>query len=150
MELRMFIAVIIEIPKRSLSQVLIPLVVQANKDHDIKTLNVLYKKSSINQFLIGTMIFLIIWLNIDSLFSLIPNGDIYRQGKWVVFLISLAKLFDMLTGINAEIVGTSRYYKMDLLSFVSSAYRNYLEFSFYSDLWNYRCCTCSIIINCFI
>jgi O-antigen/teichoic acid export membrane protein len=112
-----FIAVIIEIPKRSLSQVLIPLVVQANKDFDIKTLNVLYKKSSLNQFLIGTAIFLAVWLNIDNLFSLIPNGDIYREGKWVVFLISFAKLFDMLTGINAEIIGTSRYYKIDLLFF---------------------------------
>jgi O-antigen/teichoic acid export membrane protein len=112
-----FIAVIIEIPKRSLSQVLIPLVVQANKDHDIKTLNMLYKKSSINQFLIGTVIFLVIWLNIDNLFLLIPHGNIYREGKWVVFLISFAKLFDMLTGINAEIVGTSRYYKIDLLFF---------------------------------
>jgi O-antigen/teichoic acid export membrane protein len=113
----LFIAVIIEVPKRSLSQVVIPLVVQANKDHDVKILNVLYKKSSINQFLIGTVIFLIIWLNIDGIFSLIPHGDIYREGKWVVFFISLAKLFDMLTGINAEIIGTSRYYKIDLLFF---------------------------------
>jgi O-antigen/teichoic acid export membrane protein len=113
----LFIAVIIEVPKRSLSQVLIPLVVQANKDHNVKILDVLYKKSSINQFLIASVIFLVIWLNIDSIFSLIPHGDIYREGKWVVFFISLAKLFDMLTGINAEIVGTSRYYKIDLLFF---------------------------------
>jgi O-antigen/teichoic acid export membrane protein len=113
----LFIAVIIEVPKRSLSQVLIPLVVQANKDHDVTMLDVLYKKSSINQFLIGTIIFLVIWLNIDGLFSLIPHGDFYRDGKWVVFFISLAKLFDMLTGINAEIIGTSRYYKIDLLLF---------------------------------
>ncbi|MBN1397935.1 MAG: oligosaccharide flippase family protein [Bacteroidetes bacterium] len=111
----LYIAVIIEIPKRSLSQVLIPMVVQANKDYDINTLNTLHKKSSINQFVIGSFIFLVIWLNIDNIFSLIPNGDIYREGIWVVFLIGLAKLFDMLSGINAEIVGTSKYYKIDLL-----------------------------------
>jgi O-antigen/teichoic acid export membrane protein len=111
----LFITVIIEIPKRSLSQVLIPMVVKANKEHDVKILDVLYKKSSINQFLVGAFVFLIIWLNIDGIFSLIPNGEIYREGKWVVFLISLAKLFDMFTGINAEIVGTSQYYKIDLL-----------------------------------
>jgi O-antigen/teichoic acid export membrane protein len=113
----LFIAVIIEIPKRSLSQVLIPMVVKANKDYDLKVLGVLYKKSSINQLLVGTMIFLLVWSNIDGLFSLIPHGDIYREGKWVVFWIGLAKLFDMLTGINAEIIGTSRYYRMDLLFF---------------------------------
>lgn len=110
----MFIAVIIEIPKRSLSQVLIPLVVKANKEQDIVSLGLLYKKSSLNQFIIGAAIFLLIWMNIDSIFSLIPNGHIYREGKLVVLLISLAKLFDMLTGINAEIIGTSRFYKIDL------------------------------------
>jgi O-antigen/teichoic acid export membrane protein len=113
----LFIAVIIEIPKRSLSQVLIPLVVKANKTRDIQTLEILYKKSSINQLLIGAAVFLVIWLNIDGIFSLIPHGDIYREGKWVVFYVSLAKLYDMLTGINAEIVGTSQYYKIDLLFF---------------------------------
>jgi len=92
-------------------------VVRANKDHDINKLNMLYKKSSLNQFLIGTIIFLMIWLNIDGIFSLIPHGNIYREGKWVVLFVSFAKLFDMLTGINAEIIGTSRYYKIDLLFF---------------------------------
>jgi O-antigen/teichoic acid export membrane protein len=111
----LFIAVIIEIPKRSLSQVLIPMVVKANKEQDMTLLDSLYKKSSINQFIVGAVIFLIIWLNIDGIFALIPNGQVYRDGKWVVFLIGLAKLFDMLTGINAEIIGTSRYYKIDLL-----------------------------------
>jgi O-antigen/teichoic acid export membrane protein len=67
------IAVIIEIPKRSLSQVLIPLVVKANKENDHKTLDLLYKKSSLNQFIIGAAIFLIVWMNIDGIFSLIPN-----------------------------------------------------------------------------
>jgi O-antigen/teichoic acid export membrane protein len=110
-----YLAVIIEIPKRSLSQVLIPMVVRANKDHNTKSLEMLYKKSSLNQFIIGAVIFLIIWLNIDGIFSFIPHGDIYRDGKWVVFFIALAKLFDMLTGINAEIIGTSQYYKVEIL-----------------------------------
>jgi O-antigen/teichoic acid export membrane protein len=111
----MFIAVIIEIPKRSLSQVLIPLVVKANREQDFVSLGMLYKKSSLNQFIIGAAIFLVVWTNIDSIFSLIPNGHIYREGKLVVLLVSVAKLFDMLTGINAEIIGTSRFYKIDLL-----------------------------------
>jgi len=61
------------------------------------------------------MLFLGIWCNIDSIFELIPNGEIYSPGKWVVFYIGLSKLFDMATGVNQEIVGTSKYYKIDLL-----------------------------------
>jgi O-antigen/teichoic acid export membrane protein len=109
-----FIATFIEIPKKSLSQVLIPLVSEANKNNEIKTLAVLYKKSSITQLIIGGLIFVLVWFNIDNLYKLIPHGDIYVQGKWVVFFIGLGKMFDMTTGINQEIIGASKYYKIDL------------------------------------
>jgi O-antigen/teichoic acid export membrane protein len=113
-----FIAQIVEIPKRSLSQVLVPLVSEANKNNDIPKLRELYTKSSINQLIIGGAIFLCLWSNIDHIFRFIPNGNIYSAGKWVVFFIGLSKLFDMLTGINAEIIGTSKYYKYDLLFYI--------------------------------
>jgi O-antigen/teichoic acid export membrane protein len=110
-----FVANIIEIPKRTLSQVVIPLVAEANKNKDIRKLEELYKKSSINQLIIGGLIFLGIWCNIDNLYHLIPHGDVYSQGKWVVFFIGLAKIFDMVTGINVEIIGTSKYYRLGLV-----------------------------------
>jgi O-antigen/teichoic acid export membrane protein len=113
-----FIAAIIEIPKRSISQVVIPIVSQANKDGDIPKLSEVYKKTSLNQMIVGGLIFLGIWCNIDNIFKLIPNGEIYAQGKWVVFYIGLSKLFDMATGVNQEIVGTSKYYKIDLLFYI--------------------------------
>lgn len=110
-----FIATVIEIPKRSISQSVIPLVSEANKNEDTEQLNILYKKSSINQLIIGGLIFIGIWCNIDNIFNIMPNSSIYIQGKWVVFYIGISKLFDMATGINAEIVGTSKFYKLDLL-----------------------------------
>jgi O-antigen/teichoic acid export membrane protein len=112
-----FIATFIEIPKKSLSQVLIPLVSEASKNNQIKTLNALYKKSSITQLIIGGLIFILVWFNIDNIYRIIPNGDIYLQGKWVVFYIGLGKMFDMTTGINQEIIGSSKYYKIDLSLF---------------------------------
>ena len=112
------IAAVIEIPKRSISQVVIPIVSQANKDGDIPKLKELYQKTSLNQLIVGGMLFLGIWCNIDSIFELIPNGEIYSPGKWVVFYIGLSKLFDMATGVNQEIVGTSKYYKIDLLFYI--------------------------------
>lgn len=113
-----FIAAVIEIPKRSISQVVIPIVSQANKDNDIPKLKELYQKTSLNQLIIGGLLFLGIWCNIDNLFKLIPNGETFTPGKWVVFYIGLSKLFDMATGVNQEIVGTSKYYKIDLLFYL--------------------------------
>jgi O-antigen/teichoic acid export membrane protein len=113
-----FIAAVIEIPRRSISQVVIPIVSQANKNEDIPKLNEVYKKTSLNQLVVGGLIFLGIWCNIDNIFRLIPNGEIYAPGKWVVFYVGLSKLFDMAAGVNQEIVGTSKYYKVDLLFYI--------------------------------
>ena len=110
-----FIATVIEIPKRSLSQSLIPIISEANKREDIGMLEVIYKKSSINQMIAGGILFLLIWSNLDNIFQIMPNGSEYISGKWVVFWIGLGKLFDLLTGSNSEIVGTSKYYKADLV-----------------------------------
>src|ERR1035438_7583560 len=110
-----FIAAFIAVPKKALSQVLVPMVSEANKNNNTSRLNELYKKSSITQLIIGGLLFLLIWLNIENVYKLIPHGSVYSQGKWVVFIIGLGYLFDMTTGINQEIVGTSKYYKIDLI-----------------------------------
>jgi len=114
-----FIATVIEIPKRSLSQSVISLVSAGNKNNDIGVLDNLYKKSSINQLIIGALIFIGIWTNVTNIFHLMPHTEIYIQGKWVVFFIGLGKLFDLATGINGEILGTSKYYKYDLVFLVA-------------------------------
>jgi O-antigen/teichoic acid export membrane protein len=109
-----FIATFIEIPRKALSQVLIPLVSEANMKNDREQLDMLYKKSSLTQLIIGGLIFILVWFNIDNIFKVIPHGSIYAEGVWVVFFIGLGKIFDMTMGINQEIVGTSKYYKIDL------------------------------------
>ena len=113
-----FIATVIEIPKRSLSQSVMPSVSEGNKNNDTRLLDNLYKKSAVNQLIIGALIFIGIWVSIDNVFYLMPHSSIYIQGKWVVFYVGLGKLFDMATGINGEILGTSQYYKYDLVFLV--------------------------------
>ena len=110
-----FIATVIEIPKRSISQSIIASISEGNKSNNLKLLKDLYKKTSITQLIMGALIFLGIWCNIDNVFHLIPNGNIYIQGKWVVFFIGLAKFFDLSTGSNYEIISTSKYYRYDLI-----------------------------------
>jgi len=108
------IATVVEIPKRSLSQSVVPLITEYNKNNNFKLLNELYKKTSITQLIMGSLIFMGIWCNINNIFHLIPHGNIYMEGKWVVFYIGLGKLFDLATGCNYEILSTSKYYKYDL------------------------------------
>ncbi|MEJ5265779.1 MAG: polysaccharide biosynthesis C-terminal domain-containing protein [Bacteroidales bacterium] len=105
-----YIITIMEIPSRVFMQIVNPLVAKAWKENDRQAIASLYKKSSLNQFLVGGVILLIVWANIDNIFALMPNGHIYQIGKYVVLLLGLAKLFDMVTGVNWYIIVNSKFY----------------------------------------
>lgn len=111
-----FIGTIIEMPRRSLSNIASPLVAKAWKENDQNKLDELYKKSALHQLLVGGWIFIAVWINIDLVFELMPKGEIFSQGKLVVLLISAARLVDMATGIHGDIILSSRYYRFNLVS----------------------------------
>jgi O-antigen/teichoic acid export membrane protein len=111
-----FISSVIEIPRRSISQISLPILSIAFKENDFSKINVLYKKNSITQLITGCFVFLLIWINIDDLFFFVPDSKIYSQGKYVILFIGLSKLFDMATSINGEIIQFSKYFKFNLVA----------------------------------
>jgi len=114
--LAFFVGSIVDMPKRALSQISLPIISSAWNRNDMKEIESIYKKSAINQALLGAVIFLMIWLNVDTLLFLVPKHDIYMQGKYVILFIALGKLADMATGVNTEIIITSAFYKFNLVS----------------------------------
>ena len=113
--LAVYITVIIDLSRRLISQSVLPLLTEASKNNDFKQIDSIYKKTSVNQLIIALTLFLLLWVNIDDIFSFIPNSAIYINGKYVVLFLGLAKVFDMATGINSEIINYSKYYKVGLL-----------------------------------
>jgi O-antigen/teichoic acid export membrane protein len=119
--LAFFIGSIVDMPKRALSQISTPIISQAWNRNDLSEIEMIYKKSTINQALLGVLIFLMIWLNADILLAMVPKHEIYQQGKYVILFIALSRLLDMATGVNTEIITTSPYYRMNLLFIVVMA-----------------------------
>ncbi len=109
------IATLMEIPKRTLTQAVTSTLSFAIKDNDKQKINELYKKTSINLFIFGSVLFLLLWVNINDIFALIPKGEIYAAGKVVLFLFLIGRLLDLLSGINSEIILYSQYYKYSLV-----------------------------------
>lgn len=64
--------------------------------------------------LVCGLVFLLIWVNIDTLYHFVPNRDVYEAGKWVVLLIGLGKLSDVLFSVNGEIIVFSRFYVFNI------------------------------------
>ncbi len=109
-----YIGTIIEMPKRSITRIMAPVIADAHKNNDLAKISQFYSKSSINQLIIGGLLFIGIWANVDHIFELIPNSETYRIGKYVVLFIGLAKLWIMACGVNNEIIINSRYYRFNL------------------------------------
>lgn len=110
-----YISTVIEIPKRALSQITMPLIARAFERNDLKEIHTLYSKTSINQFIVGALLLIGVWINIDSMFMLMPKGEAYAAGKWVVIIVGAGKLVDMLFGPSSEIIVLSRYYWFNII-----------------------------------
>jgi len=110
--LAFFIAAVILIPQKAIMTPSYPLVSAAVKTEKYDGLEKLYKQSSINQLLIGGVLFVLIWANINEIFSFIPKN--FSSGKWVVFYIGLSRLFILSTGVSGPIIVFSKYYRINL------------------------------------
>ncbi len=109
-----FIGTLVIIPSRAMNQVAIPIVAEAWKNHDLKKLKELYQQTAINQFIIGSLILMLVWINMDLLLSFLP--PIYKDAKWVMLIIGCARLLDMATGINGEIILYSKHIRFNLVT----------------------------------
>lgn len=108
-----YIATVIAVPSRAMQQILQPLTAKFLNDKNKVALKDLYIRSSQTLFVIGGFIFLLIILNINELYHLIPYK--FSGGLIVVFLISIAKLYDNLMGCNNVVLFNSDYYRVVLL-----------------------------------
>jgi len=131
----LIISQVIEIPKQAIASIINPIISEAWKKNDLAHIDELYKKSALNQLIAGIFIFIGIWLSIDDLFSLIPNGEDYRSGKMVILILGIAKLVDMAAGVNGIIITYSKYFRFNfyaiLVLAVLNVVNNYLLIPIY-------------------
>jgi O-antigen/teichoic acid export membrane protein len=107
-----FIATVIAVPQRAMHQIMMPLTAKYLNENDLLALYDLYKRSSMSLLVISGFIFLLIILNINQLYEILPEQ--FRGGLFVVLIVSLAKLYDNSLGNNNAILFNSDYYRMVL------------------------------------
>jgi len=107
-----YIATVIAVPSRAMLQIIYPITAKLMAENKMQELSILYKKSAINLQVFGGLIMLGIFLNINQMYLIIP-GD-YSGGLSAVFLIGLAKFYDVILGNNNAILLNTKYYRMVL------------------------------------
>jgi O-antigen/teichoic acid export membrane protein len=113
-----YVSAILEIPQRSLNSISIPVLATSWKNKDFANIKHIYHKSVSNLLAIGLLFFGLIWLNTDNLVAFLnwvshnESGGYDAIGK-LIFILGLAKLIDLATGVNSQIIGTSNFWKFD-------------------------------------
>lgn len=120
----LFIGNAIAIPSTALIVIASPIISESFQKNDLQHINFIYQKSSINLFLIGLYFFSGILLCVEDLFDIMPNGDTMQNGILVVLLIGLAKLVDMVTSVNNQIIAYSSKYIFGVYAIVVLAICN--------------------------
>ena len=112
-----YIATMVEIPSRSLNAIVQPRIAVAIRatPPDLPTATKLYQQVSLNQLLVGMVILILIWINIDLFFVLLPNGEQYAAGKWVVLILAVSKLVTSAFAIGGSALSYTRWYYTSLI-----------------------------------
>ena len=109
------IAALVEMPYRSLGAISRPQISDAMAKQDVVQADKLCKSVALHQFIAGTFVFFLIWINVDYLFDLLPNGDIYRVGKWAVLILMSSRLVYSTLGVITTALSYSKFYYYSLI-----------------------------------
>ena len=104
-----YFATLILIPSRSLGKIAVPVVSEAWKNNDRKVIQDVYYKSSINQLLVGLLIFVGIVANMNNIFRILPPE--YAKGETVIIFFGLANIVSASAGACKIILSTSSHYR---------------------------------------
>lgn len=110
------IAAMIQVPQRGIIAASIGHLSQAWKDKNLALIQRIYQRSSINQLIFACCVFSLIILSFtDAVYTFQLKGT-YLNAYYVVILLGLTKIVDMGTGVNAQIIATSTYWRFEMLS----------------------------------
>ena len=110
-----YIATVVEVPNRSLNAIVQPEISESIKNNDLDRAETLCKSVSLHLMLSSAFIFFFIWINLDALFLLLPNGEMYEAGKSVVLILGFAKFFNSTLFVSSSALNYSKYYYWSLV-----------------------------------
>ena len=109
-----FIANVLDYPSRSLNQIASPIISKAWEEDNTAEISMIYKKASANLFLIGCLVFLVIWYCLDDIVNLSSDPSTFPQARMIFLLLGISKLVDSLTSVNHYILVYSKAYRYSL------------------------------------
>ena len=105
-----YMAEIVNMPSRNITPISTPLAAEAMKEGNLTKAQELYRQVSIHQMLASTVLLLIVWINLDNIFAIIPNGEKFAEGRWAVLFLGLSKVVYGTLNFGNTLISFSKYY----------------------------------------
>lgn len=110
-----YMAVLVSVPSRSVIAISQPQLARAIKENNREECSFLMRQVTRNLLLIGGFILLTLWLNIDLIFHILPNGATFAAAKNVVLVLGVSQLVLATFTICFTALNYSRFYAIGLL-----------------------------------
>lgn len=107
----LYMANLVTTPKRAISNIVAPLIAIRYKERNWQEIGEVYQKNSMANLLIGGLILIGIWANIDSFFALLPK---HIDGRDAAVILGIGFLANIATGPSRQIIIVSRHFRFDL------------------------------------
>jgi len=105
-----FASIILIIPAKSINRISGVVLAELWRENNLKNIQVVYEKSALNLLIIGGFLFIVGWACIDAVLEFKALQS-YAYAKYVFFFLGIARLIELATGVNVEIIDSSDKYK---------------------------------------
>jgi len=99
---------------RGMTGIASSVIAYAWKDKDIAKIKEIYQKTALNLIIVGMGIFGVLTLNMYNFTQ--HFGTAYSTLPSLLLILGIAKLIDLATGMNAQILLSSKYWKIDFIT----------------------------------
>ncbi|MEO6520875.1 MAG: polysaccharide biosynthesis C-terminal domain-containing protein [Mucilaginibacter sp.] len=113
-------AIVISLPAKALSTTSYQIIADAWQNNELQKINKIYHKTSLMQFLIGSLLLIGLIVNWDNILTLLHKPE-YANHFLVFLLVGLGFLVDITGGINAAIISFSKYYRVVMVFLICAA-----------------------------
>lgn len=107
---------LIQAPQRAVVSASVSALSHAWREKDLPRIQRIYHRSALNQLLFAVAMFALVWLNFaDALQTFHIKKDL--EGSFIVFFfLGLTRIVDMGTGVSAQIILTSTWWRFEFIS----------------------------------
>jgi O-antigen/teichoic acid export membrane protein len=109
-----YLVTLMDVPMRGMTGIASSVIAYAWKDRDIQKIRRIYQKTALTLIIFGAGIWCVLLLNSVNLTSFF--GQKYTALTSLLVLTGIAKLIDLGTGLNAQILLSSKYWKIDFIT----------------------------------